>query len=443
MISYKKALEIIQNCGTQLPIIVVPITSAVGEVASQQILSTIEIPPFDNSAMDGFAIRSEGTKNAAPENPTRLSILGTITAGQLKPNISVENSNCYEIMTGAPLPEGTDAVIRYEDVESIADKIILISKPIAISENIRKSGEDFKPGALILNKGEKIQPHHLMALSTFGFSNVPVFRKPKIVIISTGDELLPFDASQELSLSPSKIRNSNAPYLYSLLSSLGADVLDFGIIKDDPRQFLFVLDQALNEEPDIIVTTGAVSKGKSDFIASSIERFGGEILFHQVAIRPGKPILFSKLGSDSRAPVLFGLPGNPISAAVGLRFFVEPYIRSLRNEKAENTFQAKLLNRTEKKSELLTFYKSTLHFKNNEMSVEILKGQASFMISPLLSANSWAVLPEDKSEFDIGDLIDIVPLYPGIISHEKGVRPLFSPTLEKGSDPFSETKLTI
>lgn len=411
MIKYEDALKIIYNCSTPMNTTSTTLLDSVGEIAAQYINAGINIPPFNNSAMDGYAVNSKAISSGNNIAPIKLEIIGSVAAGDTPPKISVNETTCYEIMTGAPLAPGSDAVVRLEDVQKGDDGKIIISKEIRHLENVRCEGEDFNKDSVILSPGEKISSEHIMALSSVGVSRVVTFRRPKIALITTGAELLPFDVLQNIELPPGKIRNSNSPYLISRLKSLGVDYCDFGTIKDNEREFLLKLDEVLEYSPDIIITTGAVSKGRHDFIPNSIERFGGKILFHEVAIRPGKPILVATLGDKPGAPLLFALPGNPISTAVGLRFFVEPYIKSIRVEKNEDGITAFLDSSIVKKRSLLCFYKSILYFENEVAKLNVLKGQPSFMISPLLQANAWGLLPEGVEEFEEGEIIKVFPLH--------------------------------
>ena len=359
MISYIEGLNIIRSTARLLPSRSVPLFESLKEVCAERIVAKEETPPFDNSAMDGFAIKANTTLTATLASPVTLSVKGMIAAGECTDPLFSNEISAIEIMTGAPIPSGADAVIRIEDVkiergEDGTIGSISISRPVEVGDQIRRSGEDFQIGDLIIEPGTRILPHHIMTFASQGIAQIPIRQRPRIAILTTGKELVPHDEFIQ-ELPPGKIRNSNAPYLFAVLKLLGAEPLLYGTIPDDIRSFLVTLDRILDDSPDIIITTGAVSMGRFDFIAQALNQFGAKILFHKVAIRPGKPILFAKLGDSPRAPVFFGLPGNPVSAAVGTRFFVEPYIRALLGQVDEKPISVPLLNSISKKEGLRCF----------------------------------------------------------------------------------------
>ncbi len=326
--------------------------------------------------------------------------MGSTVAGD---NPSKGTKGAWEIMTGAPVPQNYDAVVKIEDI-SVSDGFAAFSSPIEIHNNIRDAGEDFKPNELVIGSGTNISSSHIMALATIGESNISVANKPKIIVFSTGKEIID-DANTKLL--PGQIRNSNSPYLISALNEMSLSPTYGGTIFDDPEIFEDKISQALLDN-DIIISTGAVSMGKHDFIPDSLRNLGAKILFHKVYIRPGKPILYAKLPNGTH---YFGLPGNPISAAVGLRFFVVPLLTHLQGLAPEQAIKAKLLTPLSKKKPFRFFCKAFASVNNHgQLELKILKGQQSFKIHPLLEANCWASFAPDKADFELGELIDIYPL---------------------------------
>ncbi len=441
MISYTRALEIISKHATALPPVKVRIENAINMIAAEDTTSPETVPPFNNSAMDGFAAISTALQQASELKPVILKVIGSTVAGD---TADAGASGAWEIMTGAPVPKGYDAIVRVEDTKTIKEDEN--GRPLEISvnagakpkANIRDAGEDFQIGDPVIQAGTTITPEHIMAFASLGIANIAVQQKISTSVISTGRELVD-DISTPLK--SGQIRNSNAPYLLSALLEMGVDANYAGTIHDEPQVFEDKIKQLItslpeshsdNPEiplesskdnsgndgqlcPNIIISTGAVSMGRYDFIPDSLRKLGAEILFHKVAIRPGKPILFAKFpcGTHSCGTFYFGLPGNPISAAIGLRFFAYPLIRKLQNLEAESPINARLSMPSKKKQGLRFFRKARVEIATGgKLQLEILNGQESFKIHPLLKANCWAEFTEEQTGLEFGDAINIYPLTP-------------------------------
>lgn len=408
MIPYPNAIELLLSACTQtLPTEKVSLEDSVGRVAAQTVLSHLQVPHFANSAMDGFAVISEQTLQADRTHPIHLPVMGSIVAGD--PIVMHPAPlGAWEIMTGAPVPLGFDAVVKIEDIELKRDssgniESITIWAPLHEGENFRDAGEDFQIGDSVIEAGTLLGPEHILALASLGHAEVEVRKKPRVALLATGKELVAVGNPLE----PGQIWNSTAPFLMTSLKKLGAEPEYFGIQADDPRIFLESLDRALETRPDLVLTTGAVSVGKHDFVAEALKERGVKLLFSKVAIRPGKPIL---LGTLQNGPVFFGLPGNPISTAIGLRFFIEPYLRNLLGRPREIPKRAKLMNDSSKPLGLRAFYKAKIDWTSETPRALILPGQSSFMVSPLLKANAWAVLPEESAKQEAGTWIEFYSL---------------------------------
>ncbi|PCI51066.1 MAG: molybdopterin molybdenumtransferase MoeA [Alphaproteobacteria bacterium] len=411
MLPYADALKIILSGREPQSTKTVSLNHALGQISAARITGTENIPPFHNSAMDGYAVKSNSVRDATMENPVILCVDGSTMAGD---SPSDGGDGAWEIMTGAPVPDAYDAVIRIEDTRILEtnDK----QRPIKISimergfpgKNIRKAGTDFCPGDLLIEKRVEITPHHIMVLAALGQDNIPVTTPPKAAVISTGKELVD---EMDRTLLPGQIRNCNAPYLMQSLKSHGIPATNEGTIFDEPEKFEQKVREILSKDVQIILSSGAVSMGRYDFIPDGLRAMGAEILFHKTAIRPGKPILFARFPCGT---TYFGLPGNPVASAVGLRFFAYPLIRKLRGMKPENPVQAVLKNDFSKDSLFRFFQKSFCqHDEKGRLVVEILPGQESFKIKPMLAQNCWAVIPEGGLSLKAGTMIDIYPLYPG------------------------------
>ncbi len=406
MISYAEALSKLLDI-EELPTISISTNESSGYIAAETIISQISVPSFANSAMDGFAICSSDIAAASEENPVILKIVGSTMAGD-KPASGA--GGAWEIMTGAIIPDGYDTVVKIEDVSINGDEV-LFTKPTQIHHNIRDAGEDFISGDKIIEKGTAITPMHIMALAAIGQETITVASKPKITVISTGKEIID---DNNIELLSGQIRNSNSPYLISALKDMGITAQYGGIIHDEPEIFERKIKDRLKGN-NIIISTGAVSAGKHDFIPDSLRKLGAEIIFHKVAIRPGKPILYARFHDDTPlgGTHYFGLPGNPVSAIIGLRFFVIPLIRKLQNMEVEQPITARLLMPSPKKQGLRFFRKAYVSVaQGGKLQLDILKGQESFKINSLLKANCWAVFTEEHNGVEIGDAIEIYPLEP-------------------------------
>jgi molybdopterin molybdotransferase len=375
----------------------VALPQALGRVCSRALKSREAIPGFDNSSMDGFALAA--AKAASPG--ARLPVLGTVMAGDA-PRCAVETGGAWRIMTGAPLPAGCDAVIPVEKTRELdGGAAVELQEAVESGDYVRGVGRDFEAGAEVCPAGTRLGARHLLALAAVGVTRVPVRRKPRVALIATGREL----AAPDAELKPGQVRDASSTYLAAAVPALGADFDSFGIVDDDSNAFRVHFEKILaGNYYDLVLTTGAVSMGTADFIPSALSELGADILFHKSAIRPGKPGLFARF---EEGPLCFGLPGNPISTVVGLRFFVEPCLRELLGRPHEVPFRAKLAKAIDKPEGLRCFFKA---LRTRDEKIEVLSGQASFQINSLLKADCWAVLPEEGSHLKEGDEIDVYPL---------------------------------
>ncbi len=414
MLPYKDALKIILAEATIREGRDLPLDETLGSVTAKRINGTEYLPPFHNSAMDGFAVISHMTKGASQNSPITLTVDGSTMAGDF-PETSSDfiPKGAWEIMTGAPVPEDYNAVIRIEDINILArdgnerpTEISIMTEAFE-GKNIRKAGTDFCPGDLLMEKGIRIGPNHIMALAALGQANIPVVTPPRVAVISTGKELVDDMAR---TLKPGQIRNSNSPYLIKSLAAFGIAARNEGTIFDEPDKFEQKIQDLLSGGIQIILSTGAVSMGRYDFIPDGLKKMGAEILFHKAAIRPGKPILFARF---PKGTYYFGLPGNPIASAVGLRFFAYPLIRKMLGQQQEKPVKAMLNDDFTKSSPFRFFQKAAFDVNaDGRLIVDILPGQESFKIKPLLQQNCWAIIPEEGLSVKAGSLIDIYPLSP-------------------------------
>ena len=413
MIDYSDALKIIIETATLLPAESIQLEDAMGATVAVDQPSPAAVPPFDNSAMDGFAVYSSDTADASSEHPVTLPVIGTVTAGEAVTGKSGKAGTAWEIMTGAPVPAGYDGVVPVEQVETQRDSAgkpvsITLTEPIHAGRNLRATGEDFSAGDALVHAGQYIQANQIMGLAATGVNEISARRPARVAAITTGNELT--DAANAQPLEPGMIHDSNGPYLEAAISSIGAT--SAGVYRTgDSAEELISLIEDLQDKTDVILTTGGVSAGRMDFVPMALEQMGADILFHRVAIRPGKPILFARLMNGT---LIFGLPGNPIAVAVGLRFFVVPALRQMQGLPEEEYLTASITHTMGKKQGMRFFAKAQAMSNDaGQLEVEALPGQESFKISPLMSANCWLIADKETDELTAGSLVKIAPLYPG------------------------------
>jgi molybdopterin molybdotransferase len=404
MLSYTDALKLILTEASLRPIRSVPYQEALGKISAESVISLETLPPFDNSAMDGFAVVTSEMLDASSQNPITLKIAGTAAAGDA-PSCGIEGKmGAWEIMTGAPVPGGYDAVICVEDSSRSSDgQNVTLTEHAFEGKNIRRAGTDINKGDELLTSGTFITPAILMGLSAAGVSEINIYQDVTAAVISTGKELIS-DAGTPLKAG--QIRNSNGPYLMAELSALGVKARHEGTIYDEVEAFDKKLQDILSDAPQIILSTGAVSMGKYDFIPDALKRAGAEIIFHKSAIRPGKPILFARLPNGT---FYFGLPGNPIAAACGLAFFTAPLIRAMRGQKQLQSQTAALMSDYVKKSSFRFFQKAFVFTDEDGLQkVDIFQGQESYKILPFARANCWAIIEEEAHDLKAGSRVQII-----------------------------------
>ncbi len=406
MINYPQSLQLLKLSAKKFPSEKISILNSVGKISAENIKSKINVPSFTNSAMDGFAIKIEQTKFASADNPILLPIRSVIEAGDLKTKKSSGIFAC-EIMTGAVLPKNFDCVIPVEIAEIFENKFLRITAPILTKSNVRHVGEDFKSGEKIISVGDLITSEHLMALAATGQKNIKIKKIPKIAIVATGKEV---SDNYGKKLNGAEIYNSNSPYLVSCLSKLGCEVKYYGIVKDRKSDFHKLMDKIEKDGCKFVISTGAVSAGKKDFIKEALLERKMKIIFHKVAIKPGKPILFA--AEKKRGIYFFGLPGNPISTMVGLHFFVRPFIANCLGLNPLNTVTATLQEPFNVKSGLRHFLKAHSFLSEGKLLVKILSGQESFKIKPLLQANSFVICEAISrgGEKKAGEVVEVLLL---------------------------------
>ena len=411
MITYKRALEILKKGKIKLKNEKILSKNATLRISAENIYSPENYPSSDNTAFDGFAINSKDTNQIKNNNPIKFRILKTLAAGDNPSIKNIQKFSTIEVMTGAIIKKPFDTVIPIEQIEYFPNKdkakYILIRNKVNKHNYFRFGGSDYKKGQKIIGIGEIIRSSHILAFKTLGIDKVLVKKKPVLVFYATGNEI-----SDSKKIPIWKVRNSNGHYISSLINNLPITFKTQRILRDnDKKIFKKEITKHLKSNTNIIITSGAVSAGKFDFVPGIIKNFKLANSFKGVAIRPGKPILFSKFKNKNTA--FFGLPGNPISSAACFRFFIFPFLSTCLNIKKEKPFKAKLKNVFIKKKKFTRFIKGKISFsKKGLVEFEVLKGQESFRINSFTKANSWGFFPSGKSKFKKGQFIDCFTVLP-------------------------------
>ena len=405
MISYNKSKNILKKSTIKIGEELIDTNKCLNRVNSKNIYVHSYYPSGNNAAFDGYAIKSSDTNRLNKRKYQKFKIIGSIAAGNKPMKRKIKKFQTMEIMTGAIIPRSFDTIIPIEQINFHPNKknakYILLNKRIPKFEHVRFKGSDYKKGDLLILKGTILQPNHILALKTLGIKKIKVKKKPNILFFSTGNEITNKDKILEW-----EFRNSNCHYINSLNQNFLFNFKDGGILRDNQSNlFKSHINKMFKSKIDIIITSGAVSAGKFDFVPSVVKKFELSDYFKSVLIRPGKPILFAKIRGKSKA--IFGLPGNPISSAACFRFFVYPYLINLLGIKEEISFKAKLKNEFRKKKDFTRFVKSKLSTtKNGKLEVQILKGQESFRIKSFIQSNIWVMLPSGKERFKKGETVD-------------------------------------
>ena len=416
MINYKKAKKILLKSKIKIKDELIEASKSLNRINALDIFCPVYYPAGTNAAFDGFAINSKETKNLNKNNSKNFKILKTISAGDNPKLSKVKMFDTVEVMTGAIIPKFFDTIIPIEKIIFYPNKknkkYIIINEKIKKNQHIRKAGSDYKKKDLIIRRGTIIQPSHIMAFKTLGITKIKVKKKPNILFFSTGNEI-----SNNKITTDWQVRNSNSYYIKSLSNNFLFNFIDGGILKDkDEKLFKRRIEKSIKSKIDIIITSGAVSAGKHDFVPSVVKKFNLSSYFKGVSIRPGKPILFAKLKNVEKA--IFGLPGNPISSSACFRFFVFPYLLNILGTNIEKPFKAKLINKFIKNKYITRFAKSRLSSTSDgNLLIEVLSGQESYKIKSFVQSNVWGVFEYGKSGFKKGDLIDCYsPIGPNMIS---------------------------
>ena len=398
MIAYAQALELLLAEAAVLPAEWCQSADACGRILAEPLHASSALPPFDNAAMDGYAFVAAGAGLTAG---SEHRVAGLLAAGASSPPDAA--CGVWEIATGAALPEGLDCIVPLERAGRLDEGRIRLLEAAFAGQNVRRAGSDVAVGQQVEVAGQQVSSPLRMMLAALGIARIGVRRKPRVALLSTGAELV-VDASQPLG--PGQIYASNASYLEASLQALGAEVIAKVALGDDAEAFVARTRQ-LASQVDLVLSTGAVSMGRRDFIPAGLQAMYARLLFHKVAIRPGKPILAARLQEGA---LFVGLPGNPLATAVGLRYFVAPLLRAMLGMVAETPLRASLTTPLQVAEGLRHFLKARLRqTADSGLVVELLEGQQSYRMGSLLQANAWVELPESAGGWAAGAMVDVLP----------------------------------
>lgn len=397
MLAVAEALTMLLDAVETLDTVDARLAGALGRTLADRIVADRDFPPTDRSAMDGFAVRAADCAGAE----CTLRVAGEVRAGQNTESISIGVGEAMRIFTGGVIPRGADAVVMLELAEEDrgSGTVRVKERPHA-GQNVRRRGEDRRAGETVAEPGDVVRAAEIAALAAVGHVRVRVVRTPRVAVISTGDEIVEVEAIP----AAQQVRNSNAPMLLALLASMRIDGRYLGIAEDDPAALDAMIAEGL--ACDVLLLSGGVSVGAYDLVGAALVRAGCEVLFHRVAMRPGKPIMAAK---RDRCLVL-GLPGNPVSAFAGFQVFVAPALRKLMGDKTPvaRPVRAKLVERLPRTPGRVTYHLAHLAWRNGEPMVSPVRSAGSGDVLSLVRANAFIVAPGDPRAIEAGEDVDVV-----------------------------------
>ncbi len=378
----------------------VSIFDANNRILAQDIVANVDVPPWDNSAMDGYAVNTEAMEETGS---TKLELQGVITAG-MRADTPLQKGKAFKIMTGAPVPDNANAVVMVENTSECDGQIIINKSPLP-HENIRKKANDIACGDTLVQKGTRMHAEHLMLLSSQGKDTVEVFRKLRVGVVATGSEL----ASPGSTRADTQIYESNRVGICSILQNENVELIDFGIVEDDEASLRKLFIDA-SDRVDVMVSSGGVSVGDADYVKDIIAELGA-IDFWKIAVKPGKPFALGKIHNT----LFCGLPGNPVSSFVTAKLLVVPIIKKMQGQSeyhAPLSVNATIMAPLKRRAGRRDFQRATM-VKNarGEWEVTPFKSQSSGVMTSITAANCLMIVPEDVSELNIGDTVQVMPLH--------------------------------
>lgn len=397
-----------------LPVREVGLDEALGRVLADAPASRLTLPPFDNSAMDGFAVRAADVAGASADSPVRLRVIGEVQAGH-QPEGSLIPATAMRILTGAPLPGGADAVVPVEDTDAAAGMGVTLPDSVAVfrsvepGTHVRHAGGDLRAGLPIAQPGDLLTPALLAVVAAAGYGSVKVYGRPRVAVLATGDELVPAGMQP----GPAQISDSNSVGLANAAREAGAAGQALGIARDDLDDVVGRLREGV-AGADVVVVSGGVSVGAHDVVKEAFERVGRVELW-RVAVQPGKPLAFGRAPRPTGPGdvLLFGLPGNPVSSLVTFELFVRPVLRRLAGYQdviGREIVHARLAQNASKAPGRRAFLRVRLHPAPDGWQAHLAGGQESHVLSALAAADGLAVIPEDVTRVTAGTEVEVIRL---------------------------------
>ncbi len=401
MLSVSEALELCLSQAMPFPVESCPLENALGLVLAEKVLSRQDSPPFDKALMDGFAVRCEDIKTGET-----LQILEEITAGRV-PTRKVEPGTASQIMTGAPIPDGADAVVRVEDslFDSATNSVRFTISEVQRGQSILYRGAAMRTGDVILSTGQMLRPQEIGVLAELGNATIPVRRWPRIAVLATGDELVPVAETPQ----PGQIRNSNEMMLAAQIQRAGGVAEKLGIARDERTHLAEKIQAGLG--CDLLILSGGVSAGTRDLVPSELAQAGVREIFHQVNVKPGKPVWFGVNETDNSRCLVFGLPGNPVSSLVCFELFARPVIRQMMGFESPNSerISGVLLGEFVNRGERPVYHPAHFGPLQNVPSVQLIPWMGSADLRATVKANGMAVFPTGDHTYKAGTWIDVIP----------------------------------
>ena len=396
------AIRILADVRRQ-PALRIPLDDALDGVLAENIVSRLDIPAWTNSAMDGYAARGEDVRGASEAHPVRLQVVEQLPAGHF-PTRAIAPGECARIFTGAPLPEGADTVIRQEDTD-LGTEMVAVLKDRDVGVNIRRTGEDVRKGTTVLTAGTELGPAQLGVLASLAVAHPLVYRRPRVAILGSGDEIVDIDQPEEI-LSGRKIASSNTHTLVALVRRTGGEPINLGIAGDTPESLRAHLARAL--DCDLLVTTAGISVGEHDFVRSVLEELGAEMRFWKLRMRPGAPVGFGLLG----AMPWIGLPGNPVSTMVTFELFVRPAIRKMMGHVLpfRRTVPVRVAEPIKLRPKLQHFLRGIVSEGPGGLEARLTGPQGSGILTSMTSANALLIVPEGQFDTPVGSTVQALIL---------------------------------
>jgi molybdopterin molybdotransferase len=395
MVTYEEALALVLENAPRMPAVTMSLAQAAGRVLAEDVVSDIALPPFDRSAMDGYAVRAADVTGV----PAELHVVELIAAGY-RPRAPVRAGECSRIMTGAPVPAGADAVIMIEDAEPLGEDRVRLFRAVKPGDNICFCGEDVHRGQAVVRQGARLRPFDIALAAAAGCTSLPVIAAPRVALLATGDEIVEPDHTP----SDGRIRNCTSCALAARLGQVGIEAEYLGIAPDEPGALRARLEAGL--ERDVLIVSGGVSTGDHDLVAGLLRELGVMLLFQQVAVKPGRPAVFGR----REHAIVFGLPGNPVATLVIAELLVIPALRKMMGEPnaQPDTVEATLDEPVSHKPDRMSLHPVTLRWAGDTWHARPVQYHGSADLAGAARGDGFAIIPQGRRELPLGATARVV-----------------------------------